>query len=64
MCQLAFIETCMKHTGSFREYESTYMKDVYASSNSSFLSALQTFQVLHTCISINAQLTHESIIVL
>ena len=31
-----------------------------AESNSSFLSALQTSQVLH--ISVNAQLTHESIV--
>ena len=33
-----------------------------AESNSSFLSALQTFQVLH--ISMNAQLTHELIVLL
>ena len=63
--ELAHAPACvhrdMKHAGSL---EST--KDAFRvargvdESNSSFLSALQTSQVLH--ISMNAQLTHEPIV--
>ena len=47
--------------GKFGEHERCVRVALgYASSNSSFLSALQTSQVLH--ISMNAQLTHEPIV--
>ena len=50
----------MKHAGSFeRTKDFIRVSRGVAESNSSFLSALQTSQVLH--ISINAQLTHNQL---
>ena len=50
----------MKHTGSLESTKDAWVSQGVAESNSSFLSALQTSQVLH--ISMNAQLMYETII--
>ena len=50
----------MKHLGSLDSTQEARVAHSYASSNSGFLSAVQTSQVLH--ISMNAQLTFEAIV--
>ena len=63
MRQCAFVKILYEARGKFGEHKRCVrVARGVSESNSSFLSALQTSQVLH--VSMNAQLTHEPIIVL